>query len=220
MPDDADRRGIPQRDADLPSVLRERVRANGQRHTHAEHQPLHDGGSYFVDVSSSRMPPSEAITPLLSYGRNTIFCALLEICPSASRYFCAIRYCAGLPAAPSAWLTSWMACASACATRSRACAWPSAARIAASFDPSALTIAACFWPSARRIADDFSPSAVVTTARRVRSAVICFSIVRRISSGGVMFLSSIRITLTPHCCVAVSSAARSCELVVSREASV
>ena len=99
-------------------------------------------------------------------------------------------------------------------------ACPSAARIAACFAPSALTICDCFWPSARRIADDFSPSAVVTTARRVRSAVICFSIVRRISSGGVMFFSSMRITLTPHCCVAVSSAARSCEFVVSREASV
>ena len=75
-------------------------------------------------------------------------------------------------------------------------------------------------PSARRIADAFSPSAVVTTARRVRSAVICFSIVSRISSGGVMFLSSMRITFTPHCCVALSSAARSCALVVSRDESV
>jgi len=51
-------------------------------------------------------------------------------------------------------------------------------------------------------------------------AVICFSIVSRISSGGTMFLSSMRITLTPHCWVAESRAARSCELVVSREASV
>src|SRR5262245_3107808 len=119
MPDDADCRWIPQRDADLSGVLRERVRAYGH-HAHAEHQPLHDAGSYLVDASSSRIPPSDAITPLVSYGRNTIFCALLEICPSASRYFCAIRYCAGLPAAPRAWVTSWMACASACAMRSRA----------------------------------------------------------------------------------------------------
>ena len=59
--------------------------------------------------------------------------------------------------------------------------------------------------------------AVVTTARRVRSAVICFSIVNRISSGGVMFFSSMRITFTPHCCVAVSSAARSAVFVESRD---
>ena len=30
-------------------------------------------GSYFVVVSNSRIPPSDAITPLVSYGRNTIF---------------------------------------------------------------------------------------------------------------------------------------------------
>ena len=70
------------------------------------------------------------------------------------------------------------------------------------------------------MADDFSPSAVVTTARRDRSAVICFSMVSRISSGGLMFFSSMRITLTPHCCVALSSAARSWALIVSRDDSV
>ena len=44
------------------------------------------------------MPPSDAITPLASYGRKTSLSASVAIAPSASRYFCAIRYCAGLPA--------------------------------------------------------------------------------------------------------------------------
>ena len=152
------------------------------------------------------MPPSDASTPRASYGMNTSLSASVAI--GLERFEVALRdqVLAGLPAVPSACATISIACASACATRSRASACPSAARIAACFEPSALTICDCFWPSARRIADDFSPSAVVTTARRVRSAVICFSIVRRISSGGVMFFSSMRITLMPHCWVAVSSA--------------
>src|SRR6478609_8951025 len=63
------------------------------------------------------MPPSDAMMPLASYGRNTSFCALVDIWPSASRYFWAMRYWAGLPDAPSACETTWMACASACAIR-------------------------------------------------------------------------------------------------------
>ena len=50
--------------------------------------PQKTAGGYFcggITCSSSRMPPSDAITPLASYGRNTSFCAFVAIWPSDSR---------------------------------------------------------------------------------------------------------------------------------------
>ena len=61
--------------------------------------------NYFAS-KSSLMLPIDPMIPAASYGRNTSFCAPVEIWPSASRYFWAMRYCAGLPAAPSACETS------------------------------------------------------------------------------------------------------------------
>ena len=58
------------------------------------------------------------------------------------------------------------------------------------------------------------------TLSALRNVIGALDLDHTLSSGGTMFLSSMRITLTPHCCVALSSAARSCELVVSRDASV
>ena len=66
---------------------------------------------------------------------------------------------------------------------------------------------------ARVIAACLSPSASNTSARRLRSAVICFSIVRRTSSGGLIFFTSTRVTLTPHLSVASSRIRRSFELI-------
>src|SRR6058998_692145 len=56
-----------------------------------------------------------------------------------------------------------------------------------------------------------------TAARRSRSARICFSIASRMSRGGLMSLSSTRLTFDPHLCVASSRIARSFALIVSRE---
>src|SRR5205085_1367598 len=85
----------------------------------------------------------------------------------------------------------------------------SAARITDCFSPSARVTAACFSPSARVMAACRSPSACRTSARRLRSAVICFSIVMRTSSGGLMFFTSTRVTFTPHLSVASSKINRS-----------
>src|SRR6058998_776874 len=58
-----------------------------------------------------------------------------------------------------------------------------------------------------------------TAARRSRSARICFSIASRMSRGGLMSLSSTRLTFAPHLCVASSRISRSLALMVSREES-
>src|SRR5437879_5149667 len=112
-----------------------------------------------------------------------------------------------------------IACASASATLSRALASPSAARIRACLSPSALLISDCRMPSDCRVRDCFSASAVRIAARRSRSARICFSIASRMSRGGLMSLSSTRLTLEPHVWVASSTISRSLALMVSREES-
>src|SRR5437773_1908836 len=101
-----------------------------------------------------------------------------------------------------------IACASASATLSRAFASASAARIFACFWPSAWLISDCRMPSAWRMRDCFSASAVRIAARRSRSARICFSMASRMSRGGLMSLSSTRLTFAPHLCVASSRIAR------------
>src|SRR6267143_1840972 len=137
---------------------------------------------------------------------------------SVSIYRIAIRYCAGSPPVPLiAAVMRSMACASASATLSRAAASASACRIFACLSPSAVLISDCRMPSAARIRDCRSASAVMIVARRSRSARICFSMASRISRGGLMSLSSTRLTLEPHLCVASSRIARSLALIVSRE---
>src|SRR5436189_163961 len=112
-----------------------------------------------------------------------------------------------------------IAWASASATFRRALASASAARIFACFWPSAWLISDCRMPSAWRMRDCFSASAVRIAARRSRSARICFSIASRMSRGGLMSLSSTRLTLAPHLWVASSRISRSLALIVSREES-
>jgi hypothetical protein len=74
--------------------------------------------------------------------------------------------------------------------------------MAACFEPSALTISDCFCPSAQ---DRRRLFAFGLRHRRAPRPLRrhCFSIVSRMSSGGTMFFSSMRITLT-HCAVAAS----------------
>src|SRR2546422_899543 len=112
-----------------------------------------------------------------------------------------------------------IAWASASATLSRAFASASAARIFACFLPSAWLISDCRMPSAWRMRDCFSASAVRIAARRSRSARICFSMASRMSRGGLMSLSSTRLTFAPHLCVASSRISRSLALMVSRDES-
>src|SRR6266576_5181252 len=102
-----------------------------------------------------------------------------------------------------------MACASASATLSRAAASASACRILACLSPSAVLISDCRMPSAARIRDCRSASAVRIAVRRSRSARICFSIASRMSRGGLMSLSSTRLTFAPHLWVASSRISRS-----------
>ena len=108
-------------------------------------------------------------------------------------------------ASASACCTARMACASPSASRMRCCLMASARRMAASFSPSAAVMAACFSPSALRM-----------TARFSRSAFICFSMASWISAGGMMFLTSTRLTLMPHLSVASSRMAVIFELMTSR----
>ena len=82
---------------------------------------------------------------------------------------------------------------------------------------SACRIMDSFCPSATRIADFFSPSAFRMDSRLSRSAFICFSIASRIALGGVMFLSSTRVTLIPQGSVATSSEERIFALMISRD---
>ena len=95
--------------------------------------------------------------------------------------------------------------------------WASAARMVACLSASACRIMDSLRPSATRTADFFSPSAFRMDSRLSRSAFICFSMASRMAAGGVMFLSSTRVTLMPQGSVAISRDARILVLMVSRE---
>ena len=79
---------------------------------------------------------------------------------------------------------------------------------------------ACLSPSATVMALCFLPSANSTASRFSRSAFICFSMASRMAAGGVMFLTSTRLTLMPQASVASSRMERIWALMVSRETSV
>ena len=94
--------------------------------------------------------------------------------------------------------------ASASYTNSIDLALPSANAIAASRSASAAMIFAALSPSASVTTDSLCACACKTASRRSRSAFICFVIASSISFGGVMFLSSTRVTFNPHSSVALS----------------
>ena len=95
--------------------------------------------------------------------------------------------------------------------------WASAARMTACLSASACRIMDSLRPSATRTADFFSPSAFRMASRLSRSAFICFSMASRMAVGGVMFLSSTRVTLIPQGSVATSREDRILVLMISRE---
>src|SRR5687768_16723114 len=105
--------------------------------------------------------------------------------------------------------TSLIASASALARSTRAWASPSARRMSPWRTPSACRIWLCLMPSDSRI-----------EARLSRSAFICRDIASVMSTGGSIFCTSTRVTLTPHRFVASSSTRRRFVLIMSRATSV
>jgi hypothetical protein len=88
------------------------------------------------------------------------------------------------------------------------------------FSPSAFRTCDSRRPSASRIAARLPASALVTAARRSRSARICSSIDCWMSRGGSIACSSTRVTSTPHPIDASSMTSRIRLLIWSRLASV
>mmetsp|Transcript_24850 Transcript_24850/g.86544 ORF Transcript_24850/g.86544 Transcript_24850/m.86544 type:complete len:263 (+) Transcript_24850:254-1042(+) len=99
---------------------------------------------------------------------------------------------------PRAFAMLAMASASPAASNARACRTPSAFRIAASLAASATRSMAPASPSARSSSLTFCASALVTSSRRLRSAVACRSIARVMASSGRMPRTSYRRTSRPQ----------------------
>src|SRR5213593_256224 len=98
----------------------------------------------------------------------------------------------------------------------RACAYPSAFKIAACRAPSARRTADCLSPSAMVTVAVFLPSASMTTARRLRSADIWRIIASVTFLGGRISRISTFVTLTPQRVVTSSSFVRRIALISSR----
>ena len=110
--------------------------------------------------------------------------------------------------------------ASASYTSCIAFAWPSASAICASLSACAASSFACLSPSALDTTDSLCACASSTVWRLSRSARICFVITSSISAGGLIFLTSTRVTLMPHSSVASSRTACILPLISDLEDSV
>ena len=164
--------------------------------------------------------------PWISEGMMILVALPLAAALKASRLL-RVRTASSAPASRISLMDSALA---SCSLR-MACARPSASLIIFSLSASALRMTACLSasacrimdslrPSATRTADFFSPSAFRMASRLSRSAFICFSMASLMAAGGVMFLSSTRVTLMPQGSVATSRDALILVLMISRDVSV
>src|SRR5579863_7030198 len=122
----------------------------------------------------------------------------MSVLPALARLPNCVMYCSATrswtawkpPGAPMASATRRIPSAVAVAIERIACAWPSASLICCWRTASEAFMDFCFSPSAVLTAASRTPSEVRITERFSRSALICFSMAARMSSGGVMFLIS------------------------------